>query len=313
MEEDDPRRIAFLKALIAAAWADGKLSSGEISTLSHYLQQLKISETEYEELRPMLETALTPEQAVTVLGEQLKLLRSPEAQRVLVAAVENLLTTENQLAPEETDFLKKLRQLTSNEPTPALFVSQLSEIWASAPDQRTPLQQQNELVSKFFRRRLLEYFRARLLLARSQAGVATDSGISDRDLYRTIIWAGLLSRVAHADRSFCPAEREQLLQILAAPGGPPRPDVEVVVATFAEESMVDVDLSALVQEFGDLASPEEHELLLECLFMVAAADGKLMESELQTIQQIASDAGFSEAAFLSAFKRCKSRMIDGWN
>jgi uncharacterized tellurite resistance protein B-like protein len=313
MEEDDPRRIAFLKALIAAAWADGKLSGSEIATLSHYLQQLKISETEYQELQPLLENALTPEQAITVLGEQLKQLRSPEAQRVLVAAVENLLITDNQLAPEETVFLKKLRQLTSNEPTPALFVSQLSEIWASAPDQRTPLQQQNELVSKFFRRRLLEYFRARLLLARSQAGVATDSGISDRDLYRTIIWAGLLSRVAHADRSFCPAEREQLLQILASPGGPPRPDVEVVVATFAEESMVDVDLSALVQEFGDLASPEEHELLLECLFMVAAADGKLMESELRTIQQIAGDAGFSEAAFLSAFKRCKSRMVDGWN
>jgi len=311
--EDDPRRIAFLKALIAAAWADGKLSSGEIATLSHYLQQFKITDAEYEELRPLLETALTVEQAITVLKEQLELISSPEGQRTLVAAVEALLVTDNELAPEETAFLKQLRRLTSNPPTPALFVSQLKSIWASAPGERTPLEQQNDLVSRFFRRRLLEYFRARLLLARSQAGVATDSGISDRDLYRTIIWAGLLSRVAHADSSFCPAEREQLLQILATPVGPPRPDVEVVVATFAEESMADVDLTALVQEFSELATPEEHELLLECLFIVAAADGKLMESELRTIQEIASDAGFTEAAFLGAFKRCKARMVDGWN
>jgi uncharacterized tellurite resistance protein B-like protein len=310
--QDDPRRIAFLKALITAAWADGKLSSGEIATLSHYLQQLNVTDEEYEQLRPLLENALDPAEAEALLAETLEALASPEAQRTLLAAVEDLLVSDDKLAPEETAFLQKLRQLTHNPPTPAVFAARLRSIWGSAPAQRTPLQRRNDAVDRFFRRRLLEHFRGQILLARARAGLP-DTSVSDRDLYRIIIWAGLLSRVAHADKSFCPAEKEQLLQILAIPGGPPRPDVEVVIATFADESMADIDLRALVREFKELASPEDHELLLECLFLMAAADGKLMESEMTTIQQIAASAGFSEAAYLGAFNRCKQRMTDGWN
>jgi uncharacterized tellurite resistance protein B-like protein len=309
----DERRLAFVKALIIAAWADGELSSDEITTLSHYLQRLEISNEEYEQLRPLLENPIRAQAARTMLEDQLRLLDSPEDQRTLVAAVGDLLVGDDKLDPSETAFLQELRSLTSHVPTAHLFVSRLRALWSTPAPASHGAGRRNELVGQFLQKRLLEYFRGRIALIRARSGLPVEDGVSDRDLYRAVIWAGLLSRVAEADRSFCPAEEQELLQLLSAAGDVPRPDLEVIVRAFREGTLAEVDLGALVREFVQLASAEEGGVLLDCLFLVAAADGELHDAEVDVIRQIAQGAGFPESSFASAWERCRQRMASGWN
>ena len=129
IDDDSP----FLKALISAAWADGELSDGEIKTLSYYLQRFSIEDDEYEALKPLLIAPIDSAKAQALLEQQLEILTSPEDQRTLLAAVEDLLVVDNQLDPAEAEFLVNLRQLTSHLPTAQVFISRIKALWSPRP------------------------------------------------------------------------------------------------------------------------------------------------------------------------------------
>lgn len=307
-------RIAFIKALVAAAWADQQLDGGEIATLSHYLQALEITNDEYEQIKPLLDQALEPDEARHLLEQQLQILSSAEERRTLVAAVVDLLVADDELTPEEAAFLSQLRNLTQHVPTAQVFIARLKGLWGAAPPARPPAAgRQRPKVEQFRQRRMLEFFRWRIVRARARAGMPVDNGVADEDLLRVVIWAGLLSRVAHADEDFCPAEKQQLMDILSMAKHIPLPDLEIVVESFAEPSTNELDISLLVQAFNQITSDEEGRFLLDSLFLVAAADGKLKPAEIEVIQEIASGAGFSSRALQAALERCQQRMISGWN
>jgi uncharacterized tellurite resistance protein B-like protein len=307
---DDPRRLAFLKTLVAAAWADGELSPQEIRTISQYLQRFRVDEAEAAEIQELLRRRLDSRQATRLLEEQLRVLSTAEEQRTLVAAVEDLLLSDNRLDPREAAFLRQIRELTREVSTPQLFVSRLRALWARAPSGTGA---RGGSVGQFLQNRLLDYFRGRIALARARAGQSVEDGVTDADLYRAVIWAGLLSEVARVDARLCPAEEDQLLGLLSVAGPVPRPDLEVIVSAFNDGSLVGLDLSMLVREFLKLVSPDDAALMLDGLFLVAAADGKLQDREVTLIRSIAQGAGFPEQTFLAAWERCRRRLAEGWN
>jgi len=306
------RHIAFLKILIAAAWADERLSPSEIRTLSYYLQRLRVSAEEYQSLRPLLEQPISRDEAHSLIEEQLKLLSGTEEQRTLVAAVEGLLAADDRLTPPEAKFLRELRQMTHNLPTAQVFISRLKSLWTDGPPHRQP--QRDDTVDRFVQKRLLEYFRGRIALTRARAGMAPDDVVADRDLYRVVLWAGLLGRVADADNELRPTEKDQLLDILRGlAGAVPEPDLLVIVDASLDGSMSGIELKTLTGELLKLTPADELGALLDSLFLVAAADGKLMESEVQVIREVAQGAGFEEQAYRASLARCKRRMRSGWN
>jgi uncharacterized tellurite resistance protein B-like protein len=306
----DPRRLAFLKTLVAAAWADGELSAQEIRTISQYLQRFRADDDEAAEVQALLKRRLSTSEASQILQEQLKVLTTAEEQRTLVAAVEDLLVSDNRLDPQEAAFLRQIRELTRDVSTPQLFVSRLRALWTRAPSGQ---EAKHGEMSQFLQNRLLEHFRGRIALARARAGLSVEDGIRDADLYRAVIWAGLLSEVARVDASLCPAEQDQLLGLLSVAGTVPRPDLEVIVGAFNDGSLVGLDLGVLVREFLNLVSPDDAALILDGLFLVAAADGKLQDREVSLIRTIAQGAGFPENSFLAAWERCRRRLAEGWN
>ena len=103
------------------------------------------------------------------------------------------------------------------------------------------------------------------------------------------------------------------MQILGATTDLPRPDVEIVAGACLDGSLADVDLRVLVREFLNVATPDQSGLLLDSLFLVAAADGQLQDRELKLIREVARDAGFGEQAFRSSLQRAKQRLAAGWN
>lgn len=239
------------------------------------------------------------------------MLTGTEEQRTLVAAVEDLLAADDRLAPSEADFLRELRKLTSNPPTVQLFVNRLNALWSTTSPQPT---KRLAGFDQFFQQRLLQHFRSRIALARARSGItASGDTIADRDLYHVVIWASLLVRVAEANRSLCPAEKQQLLDILAQASHLPRPDLEVITDACFDDSLAEINLNMLVRAFVSISSTDESSLLLDCMFLVAAADGKLEDTEVNVIRDVSRSAGFTEQAFQTSLSRCQRRLEAGWN
>ncbi|MCB9556377.1 MAG: TerB family tellurite resistance protein [Deltaproteobacteria bacterium] len=311
---EDPRRVAFIKALIAAAWADGELGSREIRTISEYLRRFEISPQEFEQIKPLLSDPLSVDEASSLLSSQLGMFDTQEEKGTLAAAIKDLLLPDDDLSVEEERMLSALRSDGDNS-SANVFVARMRSLWSSNPPRRrkTLTSEQQHLAEGFLRKRLLEYFRRLLTIERARAGNIIEPQISDAELLQIVILAGLLTSVATADNSFCPEEEEELLRLLTATPVLTEPDLRILVKAYRDPSLLDLDLALLVEEFAKTASPDELSGLIDCLFLVAAADGKLMRSELTLIHQIVTRLGFSTTVYNDALERCKQRMISGWN
>lgn len=313
---NESKRVAFIKMLVAAAWADERITPSEIRMITEYLRRFGIDEPGFEAVRALLKRPLSAEEAEALVREQLAILDTREERSAVLAATGDLLLADDTLAPQEGAFLARLRELTSNPTTPQLFVSRLQGIWeqlppaAGAAAAAGSARQESE---RFFRQRLLEHFRRMLALARARSGQPLDDGIADEDLYRVVIRGALLSSVALADTKLVPAEEAELLKLLAADEAISEADLRVVVEVYKAAAMDQLDLSWIVREFMRRATPDDASRLLDSLFLVGVADGNLREEELAAIREIAARMGIPVAAYQSALARCRARMARGWN
>jgi uncharacterized tellurite resistance protein B-like protein len=319
----ESKRVAFIKTLVAAAWADERITPSEIRMITEYLRRFGIGKPGYEAVRALLARPLAPAEAEALVREQLAILDTREERGALVAAVGDLLLADHQLEPAEGAFLAHLRELTRHPTTPQLFVAQLQGLWQRLPQPAAEAATGDDAAAAdpataraaegFFRQRLLEHFRRVLAVARARSGQPLEDGIADDDLYRVVIRGALLSTVALADATLVPEEEAELLRLLAADEALPEGDVRVVVEVYKAAAHEQLDLTWVVREFMRRATPEDASRLLDGLFLVGAADGDLREPELQTIREIAARMGIPAAAYHSALARCKARLERGWN
>lgn len=101
-------------------------------------------------------------------------------------------------------------------------------------------------------------------------------------------FAGLLARAAFGDLEITPEEEKAMEACLRDPAGLDAGDAELVahIARNATEGLGGVEDYLLTRAFNEQATPEQKEVLLECLYVVAAADGMVTQGEDEEIKQI---------------------------
>lgn len=111
--------------------------------------------------------------------------------------------------------------------------------------------------------------------------------------------AFVLARVANADRVITEEETRRMEEIVATFGGlPPEQAVLAVEVAKAQERLFGgTEGFVVTRQFNDLASREEKERLLHCLFAVSAADDTITLAEENEIRRIATELGFTHAEY----------------
>lgn len=103
-------------------------------------------------------------------------------------------------------------------------------------------------------------------------------------------FAGLLARAAFGDLTISPAEEQAMETCLREKAGLDQKDAELVahIAQNAAEALGGVEDYLLTRACNERATPEEKEVLLSCMYTVAAADGTVSIAEDAEIKQIGS-------------------------
>ncbi len=101
-------------------------------------------------------------------------------------------------------------------------------------------------------------------------------------------FAGLLARAAFGDMEISAEEDRAMQACLRDTVGLDDSDAELVahIARNAAEALGGVEDYLLTRAFNERAQREEKELLLDCLYRVAAADGTVSVAEDEEIKQI---------------------------
>lgn len=113
-------------------------------------------------------------------------------------------------------------------------------------------------------------------------------------------FAYVLSRVAHADLSISDVETARMVEIVQRIGHLPEAQALVVVEIAKNQARLfgGTENFLVTREFGDIASDEQRQELLDCLFAVSASDHAITSEEEAQISQISSELGFSHAEYV---------------
>lgn len=108
-------------------------------------------------------------------------------------------------------------------------------------------------------------------------------------------FAFILSRVANADSHISEEETREMERVVMKWGHLPEEQAVLVVQIAKHQNMLfgGTENYIVTREFTRMATPEQKEELLHCLFAVSAADESISTLEEATVAQIAKELGLS--------------------
>jgi uncharacterized tellurite resistance protein B-like protein len=123
-------------------------------------------------------------------------------------------------------------------------------------------------------------------------------------------FAGLLVRVAHADMEISTTERRRLRELIASHAGLSDAESEAVAECVVVEAteLAGIDYASLTRTFNELASPQDKEHLIDCLYGVATADETVSVVEDEEIRQVARALLLGHAQFITIRGRYKEKL-----
>ena len=123
-------------------------------------------------------------------------------------------------------------------------------------------------------------------------------------------FAGLLVRVAYADRDVSEAERAVLAPLLASNAGLPASEAETVIeiVTHQATTLEGISYASLTRAFNAIASPAEKEKLIDCLYAVATAEGSISLVEDDEVHAVARALLLSQSQLVNVRSRYKDQL-----
>jgi uncharacterized tellurite resistance protein B-like protein len=149
----------------------------------------------------------------------------------------------------------------------------------------------------------------------------TEEGTGDTETVRRIVgelealdaetarylaaFAYILGRVAHADLDISEDETRKMEQIVHDLGHLPEGQAILVVQIAKSQNKLfgGTENFLVTREFRQIATAEQREELLECMFAVSAADDSISVTEEEEIRRIATELGFEHPEYIAARKK----------
>lgn len=115
-------------------------------------------------------------------------------------------------------------------------------------------------------------------------------------------FAYVLSRVAGADSHISDEESRTMVALLAETGGLSEAQAVMVVEIAKTQNRLAAGTEnfLVTREFRQIASEDERQSILNCLFLVAVADDEISAEEDAQISQTAVELGFTHQEFVTA-------------
>ncbi len=282
--------LALLKILLAAAWADSKVTQSELNYIKLLANKFRLTDEDWLELQPYIEVPPTGKEVNDLFDDLLSRIATPFGRNQVVQHLENMMRADDQITAEEHDFLEHYTLLLKHASTGDLLLGRLKALFSKRKvDDALDL-------DEFCHNRILFKLRRR---------IGTDR--ITPEVRRLCLLGGLMGIVAQADGEIDPRESEEIRTQLRMRGTFDPESLEILMTIVEEESVRGLDRAALISEYAANASFEERVELLDLLFAVAAADRALTFAELEELRGISAALGLSHRQYIDSKLRARSK------
>jgi uncharacterized tellurite resistance protein B-like protein len=275
--------LALLKVLIAAAWADSRLSQAEINYTKNLAKKFQLAETDWLELEPYLEDPPGEKEIEGLFGDLLSRIGTPAARNEVFHHIQQILNADEQMTAEEHDFLEEYAAIIKDTSTVDLLKRRIRGLFGK---RKTSAGMD---LDEFIRNKIL--FKMRRRLGTEQITPET---------HRLCLLGGLMGVVANADGEIDQRELEEIRRQLRFRGRFDPEALELLISIIEEESVRGLDRARLITEYTGNSSFDERVELLDLLFAVAAVNGSLTHLELEELRGISSAMHLSHRQYIDA-------------
>jgi uncharacterized tellurite resistance protein B-like protein len=281
--------LALLKVLIAAAWADNRVTQSEMNYLKTLARRFNLSDADWIELEPYLEDAPSPEEVDALFKDLLARIATPVGRNQVVRHIEEILSADATLTAEEHDFLEQYTLVLKQASTVELLVGRLKGLFQKSPAAATLD------LDEFMRNKILFKLRRKINTAEVTP-----------EMYRLCLLGGLMGMVAKADGEIELRELEEIRRQIQSRGVFEPEALDTLMAIIEEESLRGLDRARLISEYTAHSGFEERVDLLNLLFAVAAVDGALTHPELEELRGISAAMNLSHRQYIDAKLRSRN-------
>lgn len=295
MDWYESARLAFLKALIGAAWLDKQATAEELNVLKTYIGRVEKSEEEQVALKPFLQRTVRKQLAEEVVEDWIQFVRRLDSyyRQELFRVLSSLEEDEES---DETDdvFLGNLPGMLEYFRSVDDFIDRAKDLYRDGGiAQPTDWKAGNDY-DEFVRSRIMHSVRSKMINLR------LDSDLSAREVAYITSLSALLGRIAHADEDFSEEEKVEIAKLLRETTNLKGPDIDVIMDTIIDETLTGLDLKMITRTFYNTTTDDQRVQLLNCLFLVAGADGHIDPEEVEVIEDIAVGLNMSHRDLIRA-------------
>jgi uncharacterized tellurite resistance protein B-like protein len=282
--------LALLKVLLAAAWADSKLTQSELNYIKLLAAKFRLTDEDWLQLQPYIEGPPTDAEVKELFDDLLSRIATPFGRNEVVQHLENLMRADEEITAEEHDFLEHYTLLLKQASAGDLLLGRMKSLFSKSRA-RPKLD-----LDEFFHNKILFKLRRR---------VGTES--ITPDIRRLCVLGGLMGIVAQADGNIDPREAEEIRTQLRMRHNFDAESLEILMSIIEEESVRGLDRPALISEYIATTDFAERIEVLDLLFAVAAADQALTFAELEELRGISAALGLSHKQYIDSKLRARSR------
>ncbi len=289
--------LTLAKLLVAAAWADGKLTNDEVNNLKDLLFRLPdLSAADWAELDIYMDSPVDEAERARLLEQFTSQLSSRREKKLAIRTLHELVEADGVIAPQEQDVI--------DDATRAIEAAHVGLTGWLGSLLQGPLDRRERALSISINREdLLEDFvRNKIFYRLQRRGEDLEAlfELPEAEIRKLSLAGGLLARVAEVDQGIAGIEKQAIAEILVDEWGLSRQAAALVADVAASEIPKSLDDFRLRREFFSATTPKERREFLQALFAVAAADGEVSNEEVEEIRSVAHALKLSHRDFIRA-------------
>jgi uncharacterized tellurite resistance protein B-like protein len=293
------------KVIAAAGWADKTLTSDEIENLKDLLFQFQRSVIDPREdafFEMYIKSPVDAAERERLVEELRETVWSEEDKNYACSALTKMVEADGEVTYEEQLVLGQIQ--SSIESVDTGMFGDLGRLVRGALQRRSQAARnapnRENYFEDFLKNRVYYEVRRRLDLIKS------DIVIPDQELRKLSLVGAMMAYVARVDRIILEGEIEKITSILETTWGLSREAATFVMQCAIADVSRDFDYLRLTREFTELTTAAERNQLLEILFAVANADGRISDQELEEITYLADYFLLSSDRVEKAFVKATS-------
>src|SRR6266436_8375530 len=127
-----PDEIALLKVLIAAAWADSRLTQSELNYIKLLAQKFRLTDDDWLQLQPYIEDPPTETEISELFDDLLSRIATPFGRNEVVQHLENMMRADDDITAEEHNFLEHYMLVLKQASTGELLLGRMKALFSKS-------------------------------------------------------------------------------------------------------------------------------------------------------------------------------------